>query len=665
MHNPNSAIERVKNHLAYKLGQAMIDFTNSSSGGGYIALFKKLYKIKKQHKKEQKIYQQTIQVFPQLKYPSLEACSDYEQALRYKFHLSYMLGEVLIKAYQTWYTGGGFKLKNNIKKANKEFQIFREIFKEYDQINSSILEGLIDNKQLFLKEFSRIKNILKIHQDYKAILDNIFHNFNYFIQNFDLIEEWLLSDDFKERYKKENHPYPSLLDPKKLNDKNEKINYHNIPAELAWEMNLPLPDNYEFVWLNFDLIEEWLLSDDFKERYKKENHPYPSLLDPKKLNDKNEKINYHNIPAELAWEMNLPLPDNYEFVWLGGHAMGCAALNLFFQRCNVNVKWCGYLNGFDRFVFNYHLLVSNSSSYNALQIFEYRTFTNKFEEEKFFSSFSSKKKILISYKDPFTMIKTILNANIVKSEYYIQDKKLNASNITKNTIDILQRYKRKYNKYNIKDFDPYLLQHQMLIQEFLLKYFKNSKKYFLDMNDIQPENAFITLEKLATYFNFTKPSILDKQFYQEKKSLATTFLLHYFPLILDFDEFEIEINAKELNYSKKDDISDLFFKKKIYIDNHQIHFYINKNLDFDKKLYIKIKKIILQLIYIIKKYINLNQPLCEKDILHYLSLDKKYRDIYLKIINYNLTTLKQHRPDIVASWKYYQEFEKMCKELDG
>ncbi|MPO36336.1 DUF2972 domain-containing protein, partial [Campylobacter jejuni] len=25
----------------------------------------------------------------------------------------------------------------------------------------------------------------------------------------------------------------------------------------------------------------------------------------------------------------------------------------------------------------------------------------------------------------------------------------------------------------------------------------------------------------------------------------------------------------------------------------------------------------------------------------------------------------QHHPDIVASWKYYQEFEKMCKELDG
>ncbi|EDP2922554.1 DUF2972 domain-containing protein, partial [Campylobacter jejuni] len=27
--------------------------------------------------------------------------------------------------------------------------------------------------------------------------------------------------------------------------------------------------------------------------------------------------------------------------------------------------------------------------------------------------------------------------------------------------------------------------------------------------------------------------------------------------------------------------------------------------------------------------------------------------------------LKKFCPDIVASWKYYQEFEKMCKELDG
>ncbi|MEQ4368754.1 hypothetical protein, partial [Campylobacter jejuni] len=35
MHNPNSAIERVKNHLAYKLGQAMIDFSHQRNNYKY------------------------------------------------------------------------------------------------------------------------------------------------------------------------------------------------------------------------------------------------------------------------------------------------------------------------------------------------------------------------------------------------------------------------------------------------------------------------------------------------------------------------------------------------------------------------------------------------------------------------------------------------------
>ncbi|EAK1252116.1 DUF2972 domain-containing protein, partial [Campylobacter jejuni] len=55
--------------------------------------------------------------------------------------------------------------------------------------------------------------------------------------------------------------------------------------------------------------------------------------------------------------------------------------------------------------------------------------------------------------------------------------------------------------------------------------------------------------------------------------------------------------------------------------------------------------------------------------------EQQYIDIYKhdpyrrrklqKMMSYELTHIKQHRPDIVASWKYYQEFEKMCKELDG
>lgn len=68
------------------------------------------------------------------------------------------------------------------------------------------------------------------------------HNFNYFLENFSEIESWLLSGEFHKRYKKEKHPYPSLINPK-------TADYKNISAQLAWEMNLPLPENYKFIYL--------------------------------------------------------------------------------------------------------------------------------------------------------------------------------------------------------------------------------------------------------------------------------------------------------------------------------------------------------------------------------------------------------------------------------
>ncbi|EAH8207838.1 DUF2972 domain-containing protein, partial [Campylobacter upsaliensis] len=35
-----------------------------------------------------------------------------------------------------------------------------------------------------------------------------------------------------------------------------------------------------------------------------------------------------------------------------------------------------------------------------------------------------------------------------------------------------------------------------------------------------------------------------------------------------------------------------------------------------------------------------------------------------KIIKKDIEEIKIHHSDIIASWKYYQEFEKMCEELE-
>ncbi|EAK2603143.1 DUF2972 domain-containing protein, partial [Campylobacter lari] len=246
MHNPNSAIDRIKNSLPYKLGFTILEYKKQHGGGLYITLPYKLYKIKQQHKKEQKLYKQTIKIFPHLAYPKVEFCKDYNESIKYKYHLSYMLGEALIKAHKTWYKGGYFKLYKNIQNIKKQYKLLKEL-------NLSNIDISSKNKELLITNFNAIKDVLKIHKDYKPILENIFHNFDYTLKYLDLIKEWLLSDDFYQRYKKENHPYPSLLDPKKLNDENEKINYKSIPAELAWQMNLPLPDKYKFVYLAFGL----------------------------------------------------------------------------------------------------------------------------------------------------------------------------------------------------------------------------------------------------------------------------------------------------------------------------------------------------------------------------------------------------------------------------
>ncbi|WP_337210382.1 hypothetical protein, partial [Campylobacter molothri] len=103
----NSAKARIQNQLSYKLGQAMIE--NSKSILGYIRMPYVLSYIKDKHKQEQKIYQEKIKKDPSLKLPPLESYPDYNEALKFKEHLSYKLGQALIKANNNWYGGGYIK----------------------------------------------------------------------------------------------------------------------------------------------------------------------------------------------------------------------------------------------------------------------------------------------------------------------------------------------------------------------------------------------------------------------------------------------------------------------------------------------------------------------------------------------------------------------------
>ncbi|EJE1255158.1 DUF2972 domain-containing protein [Campylobacter jejuni] len=628
MHKSNSAIERIKNHLAYKLGKVMIDFShqrnNYKYGGGYIALFKKLYQINKQHKKEQKIYQQTIQVFPQLKYPNLETCSDYEQALKYKFHLSYMLGEVLIQTFQNLHKGSMFKLAKNIKKANKEFKIFKEIFNNFAKLSPNIIKIISKNKQAFLKELPRIQNILKIHQDYQPILDNIFHNFNYFIQNFNLIEEWLLSNDFNEKYKKENHPYPSLLDPKKLNDENEKINYKNIPAELAWEMNLPLPDNYEFVYPLFGLS-------------------------------------------------------------------GGGALSSFFQKCGLNMHYDFHRSFLKSYYLNYNLFKERYRN-NILYYTEWGL--NTLYREKFLSLFLKKVIILFLVRDPISRLKTAVNHHTNNP-----DKDVRLFNLSSDFNKILNC--KKYgtsivgkfaNAPMIEYLNFWFFTDRWFLYNSLLSSIRNFEVFYIDMEEIKPAKAFDTMCDLANKFGFKKPT--DKKFFEGVMNgdflgiLPFTLYIHSKDIdnvyslmksyenlssLKDNDSIHLQITSTNLiefykqskeyiNFTKE------FFDKPLKYENLGIFLKPQEfeRLKQDSKLFDVAKRYLNNFIEALEERIDLEKAKLfkEKDVLNYLKENKELRVKLKNILDKELVHIKQHRPDIVASWKYYQEFEQMCKELD-
>ncbi|WP_086226134.1 hypothetical protein [Campylobacter devanensis] len=109
-----TAKSRIKNQLSYKLGEAMI--ANSKSLWGYIRMPYILSYIKESHQKNQKLYQEKIKANPSLKLPPLESYPDYNEAIKIKNHLSYKLGEALIKASRDWYKGGYIKFIFDIKK---------------------------------------------------------------------------------------------------------------------------------------------------------------------------------------------------------------------------------------------------------------------------------------------------------------------------------------------------------------------------------------------------------------------------------------------------------------------------------------------------------------------------------------------------------------------
>ncbi|HEC1774073.1 TPA: glycosyltransferase family 2 protein, partial [Campylobacter lari] len=98
-----TAKQRIQNQLSYKLGQTFIINSKTILGILLIPIF--LFATIISHKQEQKKYRIKIKKDPLLKLPPLEEYPDYEEAIKFKNHLSYQLGQTLIHSFKFWYKG--------------------------------------------------------------------------------------------------------------------------------------------------------------------------------------------------------------------------------------------------------------------------------------------------------------------------------------------------------------------------------------------------------------------------------------------------------------------------------------------------------------------------------------------------------------------------------
>ncbi|EAH4889453.1 DUF2972 domain-containing protein, partial [Campylobacter jejuni] len=292
--------------------------------------------------------------------------------------------------------------------------------------------------------------------------------------------------------------------------------------------------------------------------------------------------------------------------------------------------------------------------------------------DKFASLISKKCNFIILNRDPISALKSALNFRMSNSKISNQIYNSNDMlNFCKSSIYYPFHPNNQLNIDNLKDYvDLSVFKDHLFVQHTLIQPLQDKilKSFYIDTKNIEINNIESTLTSLAYSFNFPNFDI------NEFKSQAYNLVAYLFPFYYFYKNIKITIKQKNYlhdytDYKSLEDISEIFLKLNIpLLENIQI--LINpkdyQKLKHNEQFNIFFNEI-TNILLIIDKHFKKEDKnqIKEYEILNYLKTNFSTRIKIKNILKSHLLHIKQHRPDIVASWKYYQEFEKMCKELDG
>lgn len=189
------------------------------------------------------------------------------------------------------------------------------------------------------------------------------------------------------------------------------------------------------------------------------------------------------------------------------------------------------------------------------------------------------------------------------------------------------------------------------------------------MQEIMPERAFDTMTKLAKKFDLSLPKEKNRRDYTNIRFSSFSYILplNFITNTRSCKKVKIHISIRrniQINLTR---INHILFDTPHPLLG-QVAFSMGEDdlraLQDDKETLDKVKAYMIKFLNELKKrtdYIQRNRK-HEHDVLEIFMGDRDLRKKFKAMLDKELIHIKAHRPDIVSSWKYYQEFEKICAE---
>ena len=370
--------------------------------------------------------------------------------------------------------------------------------------------------------------------------------------------------------------------------------------------------------------------------------------------------------------MNLPLPRVYKAVFFIFGASAHGTIWDFFTKSfdlNFNCVCSTYhYSNFDNYI---QSQIFYSTKHKDISIFLYlfRPYTKQNHKGIYLASHLP---FLILVRDPISRLKTMVNHGGYKSGCSHENA---IFNIGSNIDEVLDR-RRFWNQDlypNTNKGMAYLIKCAKNVNFSYTSIAEICKKqvYYMDVSEVNPNRVMQSMRKYAKFFD----KDLDEErleslegYLKEKKFNLLTYIIPLTMQISLNEEFlNINIGLKFLHKCP----SRQSIAKEIFSKDYEILKIVDftmSNEEFlklkkDEKLFRKAKSYLNDFILCLSDKYKAYEKHFQKetDILTYFKTHRQEALIFKKVFDKEFTHIKANRPDIVASWKYYGEFERMCE----